>query len=104
MEVIRRTDVLCWDEILQTGDYLIHATDMVFRKAKKSNRFMGGVLIFATGDRKQTKPIEGWPFLTSPLVMTNFLLYPLKTPVCASQDPWNFNPCLDYHGELGKTH
>jgi hypothetical protein len=86
LEVIRRVDVLLWDEVLNCSDYFLHAVDMLFRMVKRNNRFMGGVLMIGTGDRRQTQPIDGRPLLTSPLVIANFLLHELTTPVRASGD------------------
>jgi hypothetical protein len=84
LEVIRRVDVLLWDEVLNCSDYFLHTVDMLFRMVKINNIFMGGVLMIGTGDRRQTQPIDGRPLLTSPSVIGNFLLHELKTPVRAS--------------------
>jgi hypothetical protein len=86
LEVIRRVDVLLWDEVLNCSEYFLHAVDMLSCMVKRNNRFMGGVLMIGTGDRQQTQPIDGRPLLTSPLVIANFLLHELKTPVRASGD------------------
>jgi hypothetical protein len=86
LKAIRRVDVLLWDEVLNCSDYFLHAVDMLFRMVKNNNIFMGGVLMIGTGDRRQTQPIDGCPLLTSPLVIANFLLHELQTPVRASGD------------------
>ena len=79
LELLQRTDVICLDELGQCSSSLLFIIDMILRRIRKSTRYMGGIMIVATADDKQCKPIKGLPPFISPSVMTHFVFYELNT-------------------------
>ena len=82
---LRRLDVLFVDEIGQLSAELLSTLDIIMRRIRDSSLFMGGVLIIATIDQVQLRPIKGLPFLLSPYVLTLFSMGILKHYVRCSR-------------------
>jgi predicted GIY-YIG superfamily endonuclease len=85
---LQRLDVLFFDELGQASCELISCIDMILRRVRGSDQFLGGVLLIATIDPLQLKPIDGRPFLVSPFVITCFRFSVLKHSVRAANDPF----------------
>jgi predicted GIY-YIG superfamily endonuclease len=83
---LQRLDVLCFDELGQAAAELVSCIDLIFRMVRKSDQFFGGVLLIATIDPVQLKPIKGRPFLVSPFVLTCFRFSSLRHSVRAADD------------------
>jgi hypothetical protein len=75
-------DVLFINELGQWSDGYI-----ILRHVRGSNAFFGGILVFATMDWKQLKPISGLPAMLSPLMITSFTFLDLGHSVRARGDP-----------------
>ena len=75
---LRRLDVLFLDECGQVSAELLSILDIILRKIRNSNLFMGGILVIGTIDQVQLRPIKGLPFLLSPYVLTTFAIFVLK--------------------------
>ena len=71
----------------QVSSELLSTFDMILRKIRNSNIFMGGVLIIFTMDHTQIQPIGGRPFVTSCHFIPCFKTVALKHSVRASNDP-----------------
>ena len=65
IEFIRSIDVLFFDEMGQVSSEFLATFDIILRKIRNSNIYMGGVLFIFSMDHTQIQPIEGHPFLTS---------------------------------------
>jgi DNA polymerase III delta prime subunit len=82
--LLRHIDVLFIDECGQISAELLSVLDIILRKVRGSDLFMGGILIIGTIDQMQLRPIKGLPFLLSPYVLTTFCMTVLKQYVrCA---------------------
>ena len=91
---LKALDVLLLDELGQLAAELISILDIIFRRIRQSNAFMGGVLVISTMDPLQLPPIQGRPPLLSPYLITCFMLFELKHSVRASLDS-NFRRIQD---------
>ena len=80
-------DVLFIDELGQWSDGYIAVVDIILRCIRGSNAFFGGILVFATMDWKQLKPISGLPAMLSPSMITSFTFLDLGHSVRAGGDP-----------------
>ena len=80
-------DVLFLDEIGQLSAELLSVLDIILRKLRNNNIFMGGILVISTMDHTQLQPVEGRPFLLSSHVITCFKMVKLETSVRAADDP-----------------
>ena len=87
MNLVRSLDCLFLDEIGQLSSEMLAVIDIILRRVKDTNIFMGGVLIISTIDHTQLQPVQGRPFLTSSHVITCFQMTMLCTSVRASNDP-----------------
>ena len=85
--VLQTLDVLFIDELGQLSAQLISCLDIILRRVRNSNLFMGGVIIIATQDPEQLRPVSGLPSLLSPCMMTCFRFIQLTKSVRASGDP-----------------
>jgi hypothetical protein len=83
---LQMLDVLYFDELGQASSELVSCIDMIFRLVRGSDQFFGGVLVIATIDPLQLRPIRGRPFLVSPFVLTCFRFSLLKHSVRAADD------------------
>ena len=82
--LLRCIDVLFIDECGQISTEMLAVLDIVLRKVRDSNLFMGGILVIGTIDQVQLRPIHGLPFLLSPYVLTTFGIQVLRQYVrCA---------------------
>ena len=79
-------DVLMVDEMGQLSAEMLSVMDIIFRRLRDSSIFMGGVLVLATVDSKQLKPIRGIPSLLSTHMLTCFRFTKLKHSVRAAND------------------
>ena len=86
LKILMSIDVLFIDEIGQISSEMLSCLDIILRKIRNNNIFMGGVLLICTLDHKQLAPIDGSPMLTSPLVISCFEFICLKESVRASSD------------------
>lgn len=87
LSLLKVLEILFFDELGQCPAELINCLDLIMRKIRNSNLFMGGVLIIGTMDHRQSKPVIGQPILLSPHVITCFNFVTLKKSVRASTDP-----------------
>jgi hypothetical protein len=85
---LQRLDVLAFDGLGQISSELKSCIDMIMRRIRKSDQYMGGVLVLATIDPIQLRPIKGRPFLLSPFVLTCYRFSVLKHSVRAADDPF----------------
>ena len=67
-------------------DTMLAILDIILRKVKKSNIYMGGVLLLFTMDHLQIKPINGRPFLTSANIIPCFKMVNLQHSMRAWND------------------
>ena len=61
--------------------------DIILRKVRRTELPFGGVLILGTMDHTQLGAIDGWSFLVSSHILTNFTLVQLSHSVRAHGDP-----------------
>ena len=79
-------DILFFDEIGQLPAEIFAAIEIILRRVRDSNEFMGGVIIISTMDHTQLQPVSGRQFLLSSYVITCFKMVKLETSVRASRD------------------
>ena len=65
-------DIIFLDEVGQISSELLTCLDLILRKLRNNNIFLGGLLLICTLDHKQLQPINGKPFLVSPMVLSCF--------------------------------
>ena len=85
LEYIRSLDVLLVDEMGQMSAETLSALDIIFRRVRNNSSFFGGMLVFASMDAMQLRPVEGRPPLLSPQMTTCFDFLPLDHSVRAAQ-------------------
>ena len=83
---LRCLDVLFVDEFAQTSSEMQGVLDIILRRIKESNIYMGGVLIIFTMDHMQTQPIKERPLLVSPQIIPCFQMVNLNKSVRAALD------------------
>ena len=83
-ELIRRMDVLVIDELGQVDAATLAVLDLILRRVRKSTHFFGGVIILATMDVKQLKPIKGLPPVMMPSMLSTFLFHQFVVPLRTS--------------------
>ena len=88
LALIRSLDVLLIDEFGQVSAEMIAVMDIILRRIRDSTDFMGGVLVFATLDECQLRPVRGRPPLLSPHILTSFEFFGLDHSVRAAHDPY----------------
>ena len=81
---LRTLDCLVIDEFAQSSAAMLSILDIILKRVRDTNMYMGGLLIFFTLDHLQTQPIRGRPLLTSPSMMPCFQMINLKTSVRAA--------------------
>jgi len=79
-------DILFFDEIGQLPAELFSAIEIIFRRIRKNNIFLEGVVIISTMDHTQLQPVKGRPFLLSTHVITCFKMVKLEACVRAARD------------------
>jgi predicted GIY-YIG superfamily endonuclease len=87
LHYIRFIDILVLDELGQLSAELISTLDIIFRRVRESTAFFGGILVFATLDECQLRPVTGRPPLLSPHMITCFSFQALDHSVRAATDP-----------------
>ena len=86
LHVILTMDVLVIDECGQLSAQQLSILDLILRIARNSHIPFGGVLILGTMDHTQLGAIDGWPFLLSSHILTDFVLIRLSHSVRAHGD------------------
>ena len=86
LSILKMIDIILLDEVGQISSELLSCLDLILRKIRSNNIFLGGILFICTLDHKQLQPINGRPFLTSPMVISCFDFVCLKESVRASGD------------------
>ena len=86
LNILKMVDVLCLDEIGQISSEMLACLDLILRRVKNNNIFLGGMLFICTLDHKQLQPINGKPFLVSPMVLSCFKFVSMSESVRASGD------------------
>ena len=86
LNLLRKIDVLFIDEIGQLSSELLAVIEIILRRIRDNNIFMGGAIIISTIDHTQLQPVQGRPFLTSSHVITCFNMVKLSTSVRAAGD------------------
>ena len=86
LDFLRSVDILFFDEMGQVSALLMSILDMILRKVRHNNIFMGGVLLVFSMDHTQIQPIGGRPFLTSSNIVSCFKMVALEHSVRAHHD------------------
>ena len=86
LNILKMVDIIFLDEIGQVSAEVLSSLDLILRKIRDNNIFLGGVLFICTLDHAQLQPIEGRPFLVSPMTLSCFTFIRLKESVRASGD------------------
>ena len=86
MNILLVLHVLFCDELGQSTAEGIAVIDIILRKLRNNNIYLGGVLTIFTMDHTQISPFESKPFLTSSHVIPCFRMVVLETSVRASSD------------------
>ena len=86
LNILKMVDVLFLDEVGQISSEMLSCLDMILRRVRNNNIFLGGILFICTLDHKQLQPIDGKPFLVSPMVLSCFKFVSLTESVRASGD------------------
>ena len=87
LTILKMVDVLFLDEVGQISCEMMSCLDLILRKIRNNNIFLGGLLFICTLDHKQLPPIDGKPFLVSPMVLSCFEFVCLTESMRASSDP-----------------
>ena len=83
---LRSLNILFFDEMRQASALLLSTLDVILRKVRHNNIFMGGVLLIFSTDHTQIQPIGGRPFLTSYNIVSCFKMVALEHSVRAHND------------------
>ena len=86
MDFIKSVHILFFDEMGQISAEFLATFDIILRKVRNSNIYMGGTLMIFTMDHTQIQPIKGHPFLISCHVIPCFKMVNLCHSVRASGD------------------
>ena len=86
MALLQQLDILFLDENGQVSAQLMSVMDIICRRIRGNDKFMGGIVIFSTMDGFQLKPVKGRPPLLSAHMLTSFDLYVVKHSVRAARD------------------
>ena len=79
-------DVIFFDEIGQLPAETFSAIEIILRRVRKNDIFLGGVLLISTMDHTQLQPVTRRPFLLSTHVITCFKMIKLHKSVRVSGD------------------
>ena len=63
LNLLRMLDILFFDEIGQLPAEIFATIEIILRRVRDSNEFMGGVIIISTMDHTQLKPVAERLFL-----------------------------------------
>jgi predicted GIY-YIG superfamily endonuclease len=80
-ELLRRMDILIIDELGQIDAATLAVIDLILRRIRKSTHFFGGVVVLATMDVKQLRPIKGLPPVMMPSMLSTFLFHQFLVPL-----------------------
>ena len=80
-------DVLFCDEIGQWSAETLATLDIILRKLRNNNIFMGGFLIIGTMDHTQLYSVTGRPMMVSSQIISCFTMVAFNTSVRAAGDP-----------------
>lgn len=86
LNVLRTLDVLFCDEIGQLSAEFIHIIDIILKRVRGNNMFLGGLLIISTLDHTQIQSINSRPFLTHSHIIPCFKMVCLNHSVRAFGD------------------
>ena len=86
MDFLRTVNIIFFDEMGQVSAEYLSTFDIILRKIRNSNVYMGGSLLIFSMDHTQLQPIRGHPFLTSCHVIPCFKFVNLNHSVRASSD------------------
>ena len=86
LELLLAIDAIALDECGTISSTLLSALDIILRRLRGVSTYMGGVCIITTIDDKQLRPIDGYPVLLSPNVLTCFNVAMLEQSVRSVDD------------------
>ena len=86
MDFLRYVGMLVFDEIGQSSVEILAKFDIILRKIRNGNIYMGGVLIIFSMDNTQIHTIGGRPFLTSCDIISCFQTVALYNSVGTYND------------------
>jgi len=86
LELLLRIDGLALDESGTMSACIFSALDIIMRRVRGVETWMGGMIIVTTIDDKQLKPVDGYPLLLSPNILTCFRVAVLKHSVRSAED------------------
>ena len=87
LNMLKMIDIIFLDEVGQVSCELMTCLDLILRRIRNNNIFLGGLLFICTLDHKQFQPINGKPFLVSPMVLSCFEFICISESVRANNDP-----------------
>lgn len=87
LALLQYLDVLFLDELGPLSNLFIASADIICRYVRKSDHYMGGLIVVSTYDIFQLPPINAVPPLLSPHMMTSFRFHELRHSVRAANDP-----------------
>ena len=79
--LLQTCDILFIDEFGNVSARFLSAMDMILRRVRDRNEYMGGVLIIASIDVNQMPSVEEIPGLVSSLILTNYRSFLLTKSV-----------------------
>jgi hypothetical protein len=79
-------DVLLCDEMGQVSAEFLSIIDIIMRRLRSNNIFLGGLLIICTLDHTQIQLVKGRPFLTSTHIIPCFKMVSFVNSIRASGD------------------
>ena len=86
LHILKTVDIIFLDEIGQISSELMSSLDLILRQIRNNNIYLGGVLFICTLDHAQLQPIDGKPFLVSPMILSCYRFVRLNESVRASGD------------------
>ena len=69
LRILQMMQVLFIDEISQVSTEMLAIFDIILRKVRNSNIYLGGLLVIGTLDHKQLPPVKEKQFMTSPHIL-----------------------------------
>ena len=86
IKFLQSLDILFCDEMGQMPAELLSTVDIILRRVRECNTYLGGLLLIFTIDHTQIQPVEGRPFLTSSHMVPCFKMVALEESVRAASD------------------
>ena len=84
--MLRVLDVLFMDELALNSMEMQGILDIILRRIRESDLYMGGVHVQFTLDHLQTKPVKQRPLLISPQIIPCYQMFALRHPIRAASD------------------